>query len=253
MFGKRPSDIVVPASLRDPVPRPSELPGGATLPEAAPRPSRLGFLISDGAATCLAVQEAIERGDLPGCTIAIVVSNITGAPGAEATRSIGLRTVTLEGRGHEQREHEEALDTLLRRMGVDLVCLAGYLRVLSRDFLRRWPGRILTLHSSLLPAFPGARPARQALEYGAQITGCTVSLLDESTDALGGGPVVVQRAIAIADDDTEITLNKRLAPEEDDAYVEAIRRVASGEYVLVDRRFLPRSLAGQPPVSKLRS
>ena len=206
---------------------------------------RLGFLISDGAAACLAVQEAIERGDLPGCVISIVISNITGAPGADAARAAGLRTVTLEGRGREQREHEEAVDTLLRRMGVELVCLSGYLRVLSREFLRRWPGRILTLHQSLLPAFPGARPERQALDYGAQITGCTVSLLDESTDAMGGGPVIVQRAICIGEDETELSLQQRLAPEEDDAYVEAIRRVASGDYVLQGRRFLPRAVVSR--------
>ncbi len=203
-------------------------------------PRRLGFLISDGAGPCLAVQEAIESGRLPGCTIALVICNITGAPGTDAARSVGLRAVTLEGRGHEQREHEEAIDALLRRMGVDLLCISGYLRVLSRDFLRRWPGRVLTGHASLLPAFPGSRPQRQAIEYGARISGCTVSILDETADIMGGGPVVVQRAIRVHDDDTEFTLTKRLAPEEDDAYVEAVRRVTSGEYWLEGRRYVPR-------------
>ncbi len=203
------------------------------------RPRRLGFLISDTAGPCLAVQEAITAGALPGCVIALVICNITGAPGVEAARSVGLRAVTLEGRGHEQREHEDAVDTLLRRMGVDLLCIAGYRRVLSRDFIRRWPGRILALHASLLPAFPSSRPQRQALEFGAQITGCTVSLLDESTDVMGGGPVVVQRAIPILDDDTELSLSRRLAPEEDNAYIEAIRRVTSGGYQLEGRRYLP--------------
>ena len=213
------------------------------------RSFRLGFLISDGAASCLAVQEAIDRGDLPGCCVAIVISNITGAPGAEAARAAGLRTVTLEGRGREQREHEDALDALLRRMGVDLVCLSGYLRVLSRDFLRRWPGRVLTLHRSLLPAFPGSRPERQALDYGVQVTGCTVSLLDESIDALGGGPVLVQRSIPVANDDTEHSLQQRLAPEEDDAYVEAVRRIASGEYEFAGRRYLPKAGGRKAPIS----
>lgn len=209
------------------------------LNDLPPPPRRIGFLISDGAGPCLAVQEAIAAGQLPGCVIALVICNITGAPGVEATRAVGLRTITLEGRGHEQREHEEAIDALLHRMGVDLLCVSGYLRVLSRDFLRRWPGRILTLHASLLPAFPGSRPARAALEFGAGITGCTVSMLDESTDIMGGGPVVIQRAIPVLDDDTELTLSRRLAPEEDDAYIEAIRRVASGRYALQGRRYLP--------------
>ncbi len=215
--------------------------GGSSLREAGiPSPTcRIGFLISDGAGPCLAVQEAIEAGALPGCVIALVICNITGAPGIDATRAVGLRAVTLEGRGHEQREHEDAIDTLLRRMGVDLLCVSGYLRVLSRDLIRRWPGRILTLHASLLPAFPGSHPERQAIEFGAQVTGCTVSFLDETTDRMGVGPVIVQRAIRIHDNDTEVSLSKRLAPEEDDAYVEAIRRVVSGQYALAGRRYLP--------------
>ena len=217
-------------------------PGSAARHDGPPS-CRLGFLISDGAGPCLAVQEAIEAGELPGCSIAVVICNITGAAGVEAARSVGLRAVTLEGRGHEQREHEDAIDALLRRMGVDLLCLSGYLRVLSRDFIRRWPGRILTQHASLLPAFPGARPVRQVLEFGAQITGCTVSILDESTNALGGGPVVVQRAIRIHEEETEVSLAERLAPEEDDAYVEAVRRFASGRYTLQGRRYLPRPVA----------
>ncbi len=207
-------------------------------PESSKRSCRIGFLISDGAGPCLAVHEAIAAGQLPGCTLALVICNITGAPGTEAARAQGLRAITLEGRGHEQREHEEAIDTLLRRMSVDLLCVSGYLRVLSRDFIRRWPGRILTLHNSLLPAFPGAMPERQALEFGAQVTGCTISILDETADALGGGPILVQRAIPIAPDETVTSLQKRLAPEEDDAYVEAIRRMCSGDYKMEGRRLV---------------
>ena len=191
-----------------------------------------------GAGPCLAVQEAIEAGQLPGCTLALLICNITGAPGTEAARALGLRAVTLEGRGHEQSEHEEAIDTLLRRMSVDLLCVSGYLRVLSRDFIRRWPGRILTLHNSLLPAFPGKAPERQALEFGAQVTGCTVSILDETADTAGSGPIIVQRAIHIHPDETVASLQQRLAPEEDDAYVEAIHRMCSGEYVLEGRRLV---------------
>ena len=203
-------------------------------------PCRLGFLISDAAGPCLAVQKAVLAGNLPGCTVALVICNVTGAPGVEAARAAGLRAVTLEGRGHDQREHEEAIDALLRRMGVDLVCLSGYLRVLSRSFLRRWPGMILTGHASLLPAFPGARPERQALEYGAQVTGYTVSILDESADIMGGGPVLTQRSVCVLPDDTETTLTERIAPEADIAYVDAIRRFASGRYELEGRRYVLR-------------
>ena len=209
--------------------------------DAMPMPCRLGFLISDAAGPCLAVQKAITSGVLPGCTIALVICNITGAPGVEAARAAGLRAVTLEGRGHDQREHEEAIDALLRRMGVDLLCLSGYLRVLSRSFIRRWPGIILTGHASLLPAFPGPRPERQALEYGARVTGYTVSVLDEAAEIMGGGPVLIQRAVPILEEDTEATLAQRVAPEADIAYVAAIHRIASGLYELEGRRYVPRS------------
>ena len=210
-----------------------------------PMPCRLGFLISDTAGPCLAVHKAITTGVLPGCTVALVICNITGAPGVEAARAAGLRAVTLEGRGHDQREHEEAIDALLRRMGVDLLCLSGYRRVLSRSFIRRWPGTILTGHASLLPAFPGARPERQAIEYGAQVTGYTVSILNESADLTGGGPVLVQRAVRVEGNDTETILAARLAPEADLAYVDAIRRIASGLYELEGRRYLLRSREGR--------
>lgn len=218
-------------------------------PSAAPAQHRLGFLISDGAGTVLAVQDAIQRGALPGCSIALVICNITGAPGPEAVREAGLRVVTLEGRGRDQRDHEETLDALLRKMAVDVVCLSGYLRMLSREFIHRWPQRILTCHGSLLPAFPGARPERQAVEFGAQMTGCTLSLLDEFAEPVHCGPVVVQRAIPLTATDTEFTVKQRLTPEEHEAYIEAVRRVTSGQYELRDRRYVPRVGTGPKPVS----
>ena len=202
---------------------------------------RLGFLISGSASHVLAVAEAIRSGELPGCEIAIVVCNIPGAKGAEDTRAAGLQTVTMEGRGREQRDHEDAIDALLRRMRVDVVCLAGYLRVLSTAFVRRWPGKVLNVHSSLLPAFPRVHAVSAALEFGARVTGCTVFLLDESVE---GGTVVEQRAVHVEDEDTEPTLAARLLLEEHAAYVESIRKVLSGEYGVVGRRYL--KLQSQP-------
>ncbi len=232
----------------------AELPAGeSTRVGVEPRSCRLGFLISEGAGTVLAVQDAIDRGELPGCSIALIVCNVTGAPGVEAARKAGLRALTLEGRGHQQREYEEALDLLLRKMGVDLVCQTGYLRVLSREFIRRWPYRLLSVHGSLLPAFPGARPERQALECGVQITGCTVSFVEDSAEALSGGPIIVQRAVRVADGDTEETLRARLLPEEHDGYIEAIRRVVSGQYSLQGRRYLFRAGHAARPVSGVLS
>ena len=206
-------------------------------PERADKPVRLGFLISGGASHVLAIAEAIRSGELPDCEIAIVVCNVPGAMGAEQTRAAGLQTVTLEGRGREQRDHEDAIDALFRRMRVDVICLAGYLRVLSASFLRRWPARVLSVHSSLLPAFPRMQAAGAALEFGARITGCTVFFLDESID---GGAIVEQRALRIEDEDTEISLSERLREEEHQAYIDSLRMVLSGEYAIAGRRFIRR-------------
>jgi phosphoribosylglycinamide formyltransferase-1 len=211
-------------------------------PAATPRgDGSLAFLISDQARACFAVRDAIARGELPGCRIALVLCDTAGAPGAAAARAAGLRTVTLEGRGRDQREHEAAVDALLRKMGVQILCLDGYTRGLSRDFIRRWPARILTLHASLLPAFPGARPERQALDFGAQVTGCTVSLLDDDPEF---GPVVLQRAVEIPEPTTEAELCQRLEVELHKACIEALRRLAGGEYALRGRHF--RRLAPAP-------
>ena len=199
----------------------------------ADRTARLGFLISGGASHVLAIAEAIRTGELPDCEIAIVVCNIPGALGAEQSRAAGLQTVTMEGRGREQRDHEDAIDALFRRFRVDVVCLAGYLRVLSADFLRRWPGRVLSVHSSLLPAFPRLHAPAAALDFGARVTGCTVFFLDESVD---GGTVIEQRALRIEDGDTEESLTERLRLEEHEAYIDALALVLSGEYEISGRR-----------------
>lgn len=209
-----------------------------TLPSAAAgKILRLGFLISGSASHVLAIADAIRTGALPHCEIAIVVCNIPGAMGVEQARGAGLQTVTLEGRGREQRDHEDAIDALLRRMRVDVVCLAGYLRVLSANFLRRWQNRVLSVHSSLLPSFPRQQAPAAALEFGARITGCTVFFLDESID---GGTIIEQRALRIEDDDTESSLTDRLHEQEHIAYIDSLRMVLSGDYEIAGRRFVRR-------------
>ncbi len=214
----------------------------ATTSEEAPgsQHQRLAFLISGSAEHVLAVAHAIEQDILPFCEIAIIVCNIPGAEGAEATRAAGLQTVTMEGRGREQRDHEDAIDALLRRMRVDVVCLSGYLRVLSASFLRRWRGRVLNVHSSLLPAFPSQHPVAAALEFGARVTGCTVHYVDESVD---GGVILEQRAVQVYDEDTESTLGARLAAEECVAYVDALARVLSGSCNVEGRRLVKQPAA----------
>jgi phosphoribosylglycinamide formyltransferase-1 len=186
----------------------------------------------------MAIVRAVRDGRLPNCEIAVVISNVVGAPGIEAARAFNIPVVTLEGRGRKQAEHEEAVGALLQKFRVHLICLAGYMRVLSAKFVREWAGKMLNIHPSLLPAFPGLHAQRQALDYGAQIAGCSVHFVDESVD---GGILIVQRAIDVLPNDTEATLSDRLLVEEHLAYVEAIRRVIGGEYEISGRRYLPRA------------
>ena len=200
--------------------------------------TRIAILISGRGSNCMAIIKAVRDARLTGCEVSVVVSNITGAPGIEAARAFGIPVVTLEGRGHEQKEHEAAITALLHKFRVDLVCLAGYMRVLSADFVREWANRLINIHPSLLPSFPGLHAQRKALAYGACITGCSVHFVDESVD---GGVLILQRAIDILPTDTEATLSERLLVEEHQAYVEAIRRFLSNDYEIQGRRYLPKA------------
>lgn len=191
----------------------------------------------------MAIVRAVRDGRLQNCEIAVVVSNIPGAPGIEAARAFGVPAITIEGRGREQAEHETAINALLHKFRVDIICLAGYMRILSAAFVREWQGRMLNIHPSLLPNFPGLHAQRQALEYGAQYTGCTVHFVDESVD---GGVIIHQRVCEIQPTDTADTLSDRLLLKEHQAYIEALAKVLSGEYEIKARRYLPR--ATQPPV-----
>jgi len=201
-------------------------------------PTRIAVLISGRGSNCMAIVRAVRDGRLPNCEIAVVISNVSAAPGIEAARAFNVPVVALEGRGRKQAEHEEAIGSLLTKFRVDLICLAGYMRVLSANFVREWQGKMLNIHPSLLPSFPGLHAQRQALDYGAQIAGCSVHFVDESVD---GGILIVQRAIEVLPTDTENTLSDRLLVEEHIAYVEAIARVISGEYKISGRRYLPRA------------
>jgi phosphoribosylglycinamide formyltransferase 1 len=202
-----------------------------------PKLARLGILISGRGTNCLAIAHAIREGHLTGCEIAVVVCNVPGALGIDAARRLGLPVVTLEGRGREQRDHEEAISALLRKFRVDLVCMAGYRRVLSAGFVRQWKGRILNIHPSLLPAFPGREAVQQALDFGARFTGCTIFFVDEQVD---GGVIVVQRVVEIDDFDTEHSLHERVLNAQHQSYPEAIQRVLSGEYEAHGRRYALR-------------
>ena len=198
---------------------------------------RLGILLSGRGSNFIAIADSIREGRLPGAEIAVVLSNRPEAAGLDAARKMGLPAIALPSAGRKRAEHDAELIATLRQHGVDLVCLAGYMRILSPEFVRAFPNRILNVHPALLPAFPGLDAQGQALAYGAKIAGCTVHFVDDEMDH---GAIVLQRSVPVLDDDTDETLSARILVEEHVAYSEAIARVVSGEFHLVGRRYIHR-------------
>jgi phosphoribosylglycinamide formyltransferase 1 len=204
--------------------------------EESPRIHRLGILLSGRGSNFLAIAEAIAQGRLEHAEIAVVTSNRGDAPGIAAAQSAGLQTQVIEARGRQRVEHDAEIIASLEAQQVDLVCLAGYMRLLSAQFVRAFPQRILNIHPSLLPAFPGLDAQRQALEYGATISGCTVHFVDEELDH---GVIVLQKTVPVLPEDDERALAARILAQEHVAYTEAIARVLSGKYRIAGRRYLP--------------
>jgi phosphoribosylglycinamide formyltransferase 1 len=198
---------------------------------------RLGILLSGRGSNFLAIAESIRAGRLPGVEIAVVISNVAEAPALKAAQGLGLPAAVCVSKGRPRAEHDADMIACLRSHQVDLVCLAGYMRLLSPTFIAAFRNRILNIHPSLLPAFPGLEAQEQAFAYGVKIAGCTVHFVDEELDH---GPIVVQRAIPVLDTDTPESLNHRILAEEHLAYTEAIRLVSSGEYEICGRRYLKR-------------
>jgi phosphoribosylglycinamide formyltransferase-1 len=197
--------------------------------------TRLGILLSGRGSNFLALHAAIERGELP-AEIALVASNLAEAPGLARARDLGLPAVALPHRGERDREaHEEKVLAVLRGAEVEWVCLAGYMRLLSPGFLAAFPRRILNIHPSLLPAFPGVDAQAQALAHGVKVSGCTVHLVDEGLDS---GPIVVQRVVPVLDGDTPAALAARILEQEHAAYPEALRRLLTEAWELRGRRLV---------------
>jgi len=198
---------------------------------------KLGILLSNRGSNFLAIADSIDAGRLPGAGIAVVISNRGDAPGIAAARNRGLQALIIEANGRSRAEQDAEIVAALRERQVDLVCLAGYMRLLSPEFVRAFPQRILNIHPSLLPAFPGLDAQRQALDYGVQVSGCTVHFVDEQLDH---GVIVLQRAVLVLPGDDEAKLSARILAEEHLAYTEAIARVLSGNYAVVGRRYEAR-------------
>jgi len=201
------------------------------------RPIRLGILLSGRGSNFLAIAQSIREGRLPGIEIVVVISNVAGAPGIAAAGEPGLPHTTLVSKGRPRVEHDADVVACLRSHDVDLVCLAGYMRLLSPEFIAAFHNRILNIHPSLLPAFPGLEAQQQAFDYGVKVAGCTVHFVDEHLDH---GVIILQRAIPVLDSDDAHTLSARILAEEHLAYSEAIARVASGDYEIRGRRYVLR-------------
>jgi phosphoribosylglycinamide formyltransferase 1 len=195
---------------------------------------RLGILISGRGSNFQAIADSIDAGRLP-AEIAVVISNRESAAGLQIARERGINAVTLPSKGLDRTVYDQMLIAELNRNEVDLVCLAGYLRLLSAEFIQAFPERILNIHPSLLPAFPGLDAQHQALAHGVKITGCTVHLVDEHLDS---GPIILQSAVPVLDDDTDETLSARILEQEHRIYTEALRIVVRGEYRLAGRRVI---------------
>jgi phosphoribosylglycinamide formyltransferase-1 len=204
---------------------------------------RIGVLLSGRGSNFEALADSVAAGRIPNAEIAIVISNRENAPGIEKARTRGIQAQVIPSRGLEREAYDKLVIAALEEKKVDLVCLAGYMRLLSPAFVAAFRGRILNIHPSLLPAFPGLESQRQALEHGAKFSGCTVHFVDENLDA---GPIILQAAVPIRDDDTPETLSERVLKEEHRIYTEAVRIVLEGRYRMDGRRVLTNLAAAVP-------
>ena len=194
---------------------------------------RIGVLLSGRGSNFEALAGSIASGRIPNAEIAIVISNREGAPGIERAKARGIATSAIPSKGLERETYDRQVVAVLNEHKVDLVCLAGYMRLLSPYFVAAFPNRILNIHPSLLPSFPGLESQRQALKYGVKFAGCTVHFVDENLDA---GPIVLQAVVPVKDDDTEDSLSARILQEEHRIYSEAVRIVLDGRYKIEGRR-----------------
>ena len=195
---------------------------------------KLGILLSGRGSNFEAIADNIENGSLA-AEIAIVISNLPEAPGVESARQRGLNALVIPSRGKKREEHDAEVIAALQSAQVDLICLAGYMRLLSATFVRSFPQRILNIHPSLLPAFPGLHAQQQALDYGVKVSGCTVHFVDEDCDH---GPIIVQRSVRVLSGDTVEALSARILEQEHIAYSDAVRVVLSGKFQVVNRRVI---------------
>jgi phosphoribosylglycinamide formyltransferase-1 len=202
----------------------------------------LGILLSGRGSNFVAIADSIAAGRISGARIAVVISNNPAAPGIAIAREKGIEALIIPSKGRAREDHDREVVAALQQHGVDLVCLAGYMRLLSPWFVQQFPHRILNIHPSLLPAFPGLEAQEQAFAYGVKVTGCTVHFVDEELDH---GAIIVQKTVAVHDTDDEQSLAARILEQEHIAYTEAINIVVDGNFEILGRR-----LKGSTPQKK---
>ncbi len=193
----------------------------------------LGILLSGRGSNFVAIADSIDAGRIPDARIAVVISNKADAPGIATARQRGLNALVIPSKGKPREEHDREVVAALKDHGVELVCLAGYMRLLSPWFVQHFPHRILNIHPSLLPAFPGLEAQEQAFAYGVKVSGCTVHFVDEELDH---GAIIVQKAVPVLNGDDEHTLAGRILEQEHVAYTEAINVVLGGKFEILGRR-----------------
>ncbi len=196
---------------------------------------RIAVLLSGRGSNFEALADSVDQGRIPNAEMAIAISNREGAPGIEKAKSRGIPAKVIPSKGLQREEYDRTVVAAIQAAKADLVCLAGYMRLLSPVFVAAFRNRILNIHPSLLPAFPGLEAQRQALEHGVKFTGCTVHFVDENLDA---GPVILQAIVPVLDADTPETLSQRVLKEEHRIYAEAVRIVLEGRYRIEGRRVL---------------
>ena len=195
----------------------------------------LGILLSGRGSNLVAIADSVDAGRIPDARISVVISNKSDAPGTSTARARGLNALVIPSKGKPREEHDREVVAALKKNDVDLVCLAGYMRLLSPWFVQQFPQRILNIHPSLLPAFPGLEAQEQAFAYGVKISGCTVHFVDEELDH---GAIIVQKAVHVMDGDDEHMLAERILEQEHIAYTEAINIVLGGKFAIVGHRLV---------------
>ena len=196
---------------------------------------KIGILISGRGSNMTAIVKAVQSGQIPDSRVVCVISDKAGAEGLEKSKERGIEAIVIAKKGRTREEHDAEIIAELKKRGVELVCLAGYLRLLSKDFIQAFPNRIINIHPSLLPSFPGLDAPRQAIDYGTKISGCTVHFVDEDLDH---GAIILQQAVAISDDDTAESLSAKILEYEHALYVEALKIIVEERFEVTGRKVL---------------